>query len=116
MVKLNSLVPVGNSIGLTKLGEQAFTITAVTESSYDGNPSIIITTQEKFEIEGVEYSNFHTQRIAVMDKLNSDAVKNALSEGQTIGPVRCVKSKTKAGKDFFLLEDVEESNTKQGKL
>lgn len=105
MAKLGDLLPVGNSVGLTKLGDKPFTVKQTQDSEYDGNPSLIIETVEMHDIDGAKHNRFHTQRVAVMEKLKNSKVQEVLERGETVGPVKCTASMTKSGKQFFVLED-----------
>jgi len=96
----------GDATGLAKIGGEAFTITAVKDSSYDGKPSIIITTQKRIKVEGKEFNNFYTSRKAVMDTLSSKELRDNLQDGKPVGPVKCVLKKPVGdGKDYWVLVD-----------
>ena len=107
MSKLSDYQSTGNAIGLAKLGAEKFTITGVKDSSYDGSPSLFITTKETFKIEGTEYSQFYTSRKAVMDTLKDEQLRASLADGKPLGPVKCQLTKAKGGgKDYWILVDV----------
>ncbi len=106
MSKLSDYQTTGDAIGLAKIGEQSFTITNVEDSSYEGEPSLIIVTQKSISVEGAPYSRFYTGRKAVMDTLKNAKIKEDLANGKTLGPVKCIKTKAKGGgKDYWILVD-----------
>ena len=95
----------GNSISLAKIGDKAFTVIAVEQSNYESDGEVTdgikITVNESFE--GV--SVLHTTRRAIVSQLTKPEVLTLL-EKDTIGPVKCIKAKSAAGKDYFKLVDV----------
>lgn len=106
MSKISDYQSSGNAIGLAKIGAEPFTITAVQDSSYEGEPSIRITTKKSIKVEGVEYTEFYTSRKAVMDTLNNPQLREDLKAGKPLGPIKCALTKAKGGgKDYWILED-----------
>lgn len=83
-----------------------FSIIEVQDSDYDNNPGVMITTQEKFDIEGNEFSKFHTTRTAIVNQLKNKTLRDDISALNPL-KVKCVETKNKAGKPYFVLEDVE---------
>ena len=106
MSRLSDYQTTGDAIGLAKIGNTSFTITAVNDSSYDGKPSIIITTEKTIKVEGEEYQNFYTSRKAVMDTLQNEKLRADLKAGKPLENVKCTLTKAKGGgKDYWILED-----------
>ncbi len=109
MTKISTFETEANSISLAKIDGKSFTIVGIVESNYDegsgdnkvSTPGVKITTSEEFE--GVHV--LHTTRKAIVSKLTSPAVLEALESG-TIGPVKCAKAQSAStGKDYFKLVD-----------
>jgi hypothetical protein len=95
-----------DSVSLTKLEGKLFTIVAVEDSNYEdsGNVSqgVKITTKERHLVDGEPRNKFHTTRTAIVNKLRDPAVREALANGDTIGPVKAQLQKAKkGGKDYF---------------
>ncbi len=106
MSKISDYQSDGDAIGLAKIGGEPFTVTAVEDSSYEGEPSIRITTKKSIKVEGVEYDKFYTSRKAVMDFLNNPKLREDLKAGTPLGPVKCILTKSKGGgKDYWVLQD-----------
>jgi len=106
MSKISEYQVSGDAIGLAKIGAEPFTITGVEDSSYNGEPSIRITTKKPIKVEGVEYYQFYTSRKAIMDDLNNPKLRQDLKAGKSIGPVKCTLTKAiRGGKDYWVLED-----------
>lgn len=106
MSKLSDYQTSGDAIGLAKIGEEPFTIVDVTDSSYDGKPSIIISTKESIKVEGTEYKKFYTSRKALMDTLSNVTLRENLKNKKYLGPLKCVLTQAKGGgKDYWVLED-----------
>lgn len=104
MSKLSDYQSSGNATGLAKIGSEPFTITNVTDSSYEGEPSVRITTQESIKVEGNDYNEFYTSRKAIMDTLKNPQLRQDLSNGEPLGPVKCELTKAKGGgKDYWIL-------------
>lgn len=63
----------GDSVSMTKLGTDAFTIVGVEDSAYNsGNEStrgVKITIKDPIEVDGESYSKVHTTRKAIVSKL-----------------------------------------------
>lgn len=96
----------GDSVSLTKVGNNSFTITGIENSDYDDNgevtPGVKITTKEKFE--GV--NKFHTTRVAIVKKLSNEKLRADVAAGKHL-KVKCVTRKSKNNKEYFDLEDAE---------
>ncbi len=106
MSKISDYQSSGDAIGLAKIGGESFTITNVQDSSYEGEPSIRITTKKPIKVEGTEYSEFYTSRKAVMDALKNPQLREDLKKGKPLGPVKCSLVKAKGGgKDYWILVD-----------
>jgi len=106
MSKLSDYQTAGDAIGLAKIGEETFTVVAISDSSYDGSPSIIITTKKPIEVEGVPFTKFYTSRKALLDTFKNEKLREDLKNGKPLGPVKCVLTKAKGGgKDYWVLED-----------
>jgi hypothetical protein len=92
---------------LAKIDGKAFTVIKVEDSNYtqgdESTKGVKITTKETFVIEGTSFNKFHTTRIAVVNKLATEA-GYALSERRTL-KVKCVSEMGKNGKSFFNLKD-----------
>jgi hypothetical protein len=82
----------------------SFTIINVVDSNYDNDEGVRIFTQEKFNIGGTEYSEFYTTRTAIVDALKSPALRNELSQGNTL-QVKIGQRRSKSNKEYFVLED-----------
>ena len=95
-----------DSVSLEKLEGKSFTIAAVEDSPYEENgtvtPGVKITTLESHMVDGKPQKKFHSTRTAIVNKLASKEIREALTRGDTIGPVRAelVKPK-KGGKPYF---------------
>jgi len=108
MTNISEFETTSNSISLAKIDGKPFTIVSVEKSDYEegagdsrtSTPGVKITTAEEFD--GVNV--LHTTRTAIVSKLTSEAVLEALQSG-SIGPVKCVKAKSGNGKDYFKLAD-----------
>jgi hypothetical protein len=108
MTSISEFETESNSISLAKVDGKPFTITGVERSDYEegtgdsrtATPGVKITVKESFD--GVNV--LHTTRTAIVSKLTSEAVLQALESG-TIGPVKCEKAKSGNGKDYFKLVD-----------
>ncbi len=108
MTNISEFDTKSNSISLAKIDGKPFTITGVERSDYEegsgdnrtSTAGVKITVKEDFD--GVNV--LHTTRTAIVSKLTSEAVLNALETG-TIGPVKCIKAKSSNGKDYFKLVD-----------
>ena len=105
MSKISDYQTSGNAIGLAKIGSEPFTIVNVQDSSYEGEPSIRITTQKSIKVEGVEYKEFYTSRKAIMDTLSNPQLREDLKK-KPLGPLKCKLTKAKGGgKDYWILVD-----------
>jgi hypothetical protein len=108
MTNISDFETKSDSISLAKVDGKSFTITGVERSDYEegtgenrtSTAGVKITVAEDFD--GVNV--LHTTRTAVVSKLTSGAVIEALKTG-SIGPVKCVKAKSGNGKDYFKLVD-----------
>ena len=54
MSKISDYQTSGNATGLARIGAEPFTIVKVEDSSYDGEPSILIVIKKPIEVDGVE--------------------------------------------------------------
>lgn len=107
MSKISDYQSAGDAIGLAKIGADPFTVIAVQDSSYDGQPSIIITTKEAIKVEGEKYTKFYTSRKALLDFFKNEKLREDLKNGTPLGPVKCTLTEAKGGgKDYWVLEDV----------
>mgnify|MGYP003656949460 FL=1 len=108
MTNISEFETTSNSISLAKVDGKSFTIVSVEKSDYEegsgdervSTAGVKITVAEDFD--GINI--LHTTRTAVVSKLTSEAVLEALKSG-SIGPVKCVKAKSGNGKDYFKLVD-----------
>jgi hypothetical protein len=108
MTNISEFETTSNSISLAKVDGKSFTIVSVEKSDYEegtgdnrtATAGVKITVKEDFD--GINV--LHTTRTAVVSKLTSEAVLQALESG-TIGPVKCVKAQSGSGKDYFKLVD-----------
>ena len=89
--------PSGDSVSLARLNSAAFTIVAVEDSDYEGNPGVRITTKESFDIDGKQVNKFHSTRTAIVNKLRVPSLREALAKGDEIGPVKTEQVKAKKG-------------------
>lgn len=98
----------GDSISLTNIDGEKFTVIAVEDSDYtdggDVTPGVKITTKEEFEIDGTKRNKFHTTRTVIVETLQNPKLREALSNGDTLGPIVCKKV---SGKKYFSIEDAE---------
>lgn len=83
----------------------------IQDSDYDDNgqsvPGVKITIKEQFEVDGMDCNKFHTTRVAIVKRLKMQSLRADVNENKkSLGPIKCVKEKTNAGKDFFNLVDV----------
>ena len=110
-IGLSDYASKGDSLSLAKIGEDVFTIIGIEDSDYTEGDSVTkgvkITTKEEFEHEGTKYNKLHTTRVAVVNKLNNEKLREDVKNGKTFA-VKCkeVPSK-KGGKPYFDLIDVE---------
>lgn len=99
-----------DSISLTKIDGQKFTIVKVDDSDYEdkGKKSrgVKITTQEDFKVDGIPHNRFHTTRMLVVGKLGhideegkpmNVGLHADLERGDTIGPMICKEIIAKKG-------------------
>ncbi len=89
----------GDSINLSKIGDDVFTILAVEDSNYtkDGveTEGVKITTEETWKTDnGDEVSKIHTTRKAVVSKLKDAEFVKALEGGEHF-KVKCPLEKVK---------------------
>ena len=96
----------GDSKSLTAIDGKEFTIVAVEDSNYDETPGVKITTSKPFDVDGENFTKFHTTRHAIV-KFFSDKVRADLKDGIKIGPVKTekTKAKTKGVNDYWVLVD-----------
>ena len=100
----------GDSVSLAKLGDVPFTVVGIEKSAYDDKDGVIIKTKEVFEVEGVQYSKFHTTRMTIVKTLTRLEILADVNENnKPLGPVKCqeVQSKKSANKYFTLVDAVE---------
>jgi len=95
-----------DSVSLAKLKDAPFTIVAVQDSNYEENgkitPGVRIKTGEPHSVEGKEYTQIHTTRTAIVNKLKNPEILAALAKGDKIGPVKAVEVPAKkGGKPYF---------------
>ncbi len=89
----------GDSINLSKIDDDVFTILSVESSPYtkDGveTEGVKITTEETWTKEdGTEVQKIHTTRRAIVSKLNDAEFRKALDAGEHF-KVKCPKEKVK---------------------
>lgn len=95
---------------MAKIDGEKFTVVEIKDSDYEDSNGettrgVKLTTKEQFEIEGVDCNKFHTTRVAIVKKFNNKQLREDVNGGKSLGPIKCVKEKTNAGKDFFNLVD-----------
>ncbi len=90
----------GDSVSLKILDNEEFTITGIEDSDYTQGDEVTkgvkITTAAMYN----GTNKFHTTRIAIVNLLSKPELRKDVFEGKQL-KVKIVKSKTKAGKDFF---------------
>ena len=100
-----------DSVWLSKIGDKPFTVVAVEQGTHSKKtkvrvkqpdntykdeyeteevPKIVITTKEKFKIDGTEYSKLASTSPAIISALTTDQVLQDLADGEEIGQVKCV--------------------------
>jgi hypothetical protein len=93
----------GDSVSMTKMDGQPFTVIAVEDSNYDdgGNstPGVKLTTKEKWD-NGV--NKLHTTRKVIVEFFKQESVRKALAGGDVAGPFVCEKP---SGKNYFVMKD-----------
>ena len=105
-MKLSEFGNNSTATNVSKLGDQAFTITSVKQQPYEDTPGVKLTTSDEYEIDGKKYSEFYTTRTAIVSFLNRPDVVEKLETGNTIGPVKIVKKvSAKTNRTYFVLED-----------
>jgi len=108
-LKLADYKSAGDSVSLAKIDGQKFTITAIEDSNYtEGDkvtPGVKITAEQEFIINDTKVNKFHTTRIAIVEVLNNETLRQKIREGDTLGPVICKKFKSDKGKDYFNFEE-----------
>ena len=108
-LKLADYKSAGDSVSLAKIDGQKFTITGIEDSDYtEGNDvtkGVKITTKENFTVENRNFNKFHTTRIAIVEVLNNEELRQKIRDGDTLGPVICKKFKSEKGKDYFNFEE-----------
>ena len=105
-MKLAEYKTAGDSVSLTNIDGQKFTIIGVEDSDYtEGDvitPGLKITTKEEFDVEGNKISKFHTTRKVIVETLKNPEIRQKLKDGETLGPLICTKVQ---GKKYFNMED-----------
>lgn len=98
---ISEFAKTSDSVSLTRIGDKPFSIAAVEDSPFEDGATVKdgvkITTVESFEIDGKKYSKFHTTRTAIVSRLKSSELREALARGDTIGPVRALLVNAKKG-------------------
>ena len=97
---------------MAKIGEKPFTITKIEDSDYtqgdETTKGVKITTKEEFEIDGNKVNKFHTTRIAIVNALTNEKIRVDVNQkDDPLGPVKCITEKSKGGKNFFNLAEVQ---------
>ena len=95
-----------DSVSLAKLKSAAFTIVAVEDSNYEDHgmvqQGVRITTKASYEIDGKKTNKFHSTRTAIVNKLRDPKLREALTNGDEIGPVKAeLITAKKGGKPYF---------------
>lgn len=95
-----------DSVSLAKLNSAPFTIVAVEDSNYEDSGNVTqgvkITTKDMHNIDGKKYNKFHSTRTAIVNKLRDAKIRDALSKGDSIGPVKAMSVPAKkGGKPYF---------------
>ncbi len=104
--KFGEFVKHGDSVSLTKIDGQPFTIVASEDSNYENDKGGYdrgkkITTLEKFNIDGKDWSKFHTTRQAIVKSLDKPEILEALKKGEHIGPVKTEERQPKKGNNSY---------------
>jgi len=109
MPKLSDYATKGDSVSLAKIDGKAFTVIGIADSNYEDGDKVTdgvkLTTKESFNVDGKNMSKFHTTRVAVVKKMSDLQIREDVSDGQEIGPLKCVQERAKNGKNFFNLVD-----------
>lgn len=113
MGSINDYAPAGDSVSLGKIDGKPFTIIAVKKSNYEEGsgetrkvtPGVKITTKEEFNVDGEGYNVFHSTRVAVVSRLLNENLFKAINEEGQSFTVKCEKTKSKSGKEYFDLVD-----------
>ena len=112
IVKLSDYITSGDSVSLTRIDDKPFTITSIEDSDYtqgdETTKGVKFTTKEYFEIEGNKVNRFHTTRIAIVNALSNEKIREDVNgKNIPLGPLKCVSDKTKTGKTFVNLVDAQ---------
>lgn len=93
----------GDSVSMTTMDGQPFTVIAVEDSDYEDagvvTPGVKLTTKEKWN-NGV--NKLHTTRKVIVDLFKQQKVRDALANGDTVGPFVCEKQ---PGKKYWTMRD-----------
>lgn len=111
MTKLTDYASKGDSASLAKIGDKPFTVIHIEDSDYENGDEVTkgvkLTTKETFDVEGEQYSKFHTTRIAIVKRFSNANLRADVNGGESLGPIKCVSEKAASGKSFFNLVDAE---------
>lgn len=101
-----------DSVWISKIGDKPFTVLEVEQSTHtkkekvkvkqlDGSykdeyqssevPKVVITTKEKFKIDGVEYNRLASTSPAIVSALTSDDFLEDLANGVEMNPCKVAK-------------------------
>lgn len=107
---LGEFVKPSDSISMTNIDGQPFTIAASEDSDFTNEDGSVskgkkITTVETFQIDGKDWNKFHTTRKTIVDTLNKPAIIESLKKGDKIGPMKTIKQspKGKGRNDYWVL-------------
>lgn len=109
MGKLTDYKSAGASVSLANIDGKSFTVTSIEDSDYTQGTvtteGVRIITKEWFDIEGTKYNQFHSTRVAVVSALKNSKIRDDVSNGKPLGPLKCQQEKTKNGTMFYNLVD-----------
>ena len=97
---------------MAKIGEKPFTIISIEDSDYtqgdETTKGVKITTKEEFDVNGNKINKFHTTRIAIVNALANEKIREDVNQnGKSLGPVKCIETRSKNGKNFINLVDAQ---------
>lgn len=106
-LNLSDFVVTGDATKLSNLDDKTFTIVAVQDKPYEDTSGVAVTTKETFEFDGKKYNKFYTTRTAIVSKLTNAKLREYLTDGNELGPLRIVsRVSPKSHRTYFDLEEV----------
>lgn len=111
-IDMESYAKSGDATSLQRIDGKEFTVTHIDQHDYEDNGErtlgVMFTTQESFEIDGVQIRKFYTTRGVITKKFISQdgltqLAKDVNQEGAEL-KVKTVSRKSAKGREYFDLE------------